>query len=118
MNKAIKAALLSALVFPGTGQFYLKRYWRGLLIMLLNIGGMITIILRATFAALDKLPVIQGNGTAFDINAISSLAEASSANIVTDNTTILVLLVACWLFAVVDAYRIGKRSLPNGDVEK
>ena len=30
MDKATKAALFSALLFPGWGQFYLKRYKRGL----------------------------------------------------------------------------------------
>ena len=118
MNKAIKAALLSALVFPGAGQFYLKRYWRGLLMMLITIVGLAVIIIKATTAALDRLQALQGTGTAFDINAISSLAEQSSANMLSDNTIILVFLVACWIFSVLDAYRIGRTSLPDGGAGK
>ncbi len=34
MDKATKAALFSALLFPGWGQFYLKRYKRGLVFIL------------------------------------------------------------------------------------
>lgn len=119
MNKAIKAALLSALVFPGSGQFYLKRYGRGLLMMMLVVLGLTIIIVRATIVALDSLKVMQGDGSAIDVNAISHLAETLSVNIFNDNTTILVFLVACWIFSVADAYRIGKRSLSNvGDGQK
>ena len=113
MNKAIKAALLSALVFPGAGQFYLKRYWRGLLMMMTVVLGFALIIVRATIVALDALKIMQNDGTAIDMNAISHLTETSSINIFTGNTTILVFLAACWVFSVVDAYFIGKRSI-NG----
>jgi TM2 domain-containing membrane protein YozV len=115
MNKAIKAALLSALVFPGSGQFYLKRYGRGSLLLLLRLLGLTIIVVRATVVALDSLKVMQGAGTAIDANAISRLAETTSGNIFTDNTTILLFLVACWIFSVVDAYRIGKRDLANAE---
>jgi TM2 domain-containing membrane protein YozV len=116
MNKAIKAALLSALVFPGSGQFYLKRYWRGLLLMMFMLLGGAIIIVRATIVALDSLNVMQGDGKAIDVNAISHLAETTSANIFTDNTAILMFLAVCWIFSVVDAYRIGKTSLSNSNV--
>lgn len=115
MNKAIKAALLSALVFPGSGQFYLKRYGRGLLLLMLVVLGLTIIIVRATVVALDSMKVLQGTGMAIDANAISRLAETTSGNIFTDNTTILLFLVACWIFSVVDAYRMGKRGLANAE---
>lgn len=115
MNKAIRAALLSALVFPGSGQFYLKRYGRGLLLLMLVVVGLAVIIVRATVVALDSLKVLQDAGTAIDVNAISRLAETTSGNIVTDNTTILLFLIACWIFSVVDAYRIGIRDLANAE---
>ena len=119
MNKAIKAALLSAFIFPGSGQLYLKRYWRGLLIMMLIVVGLSVIIMRATIAVLDTLKVIQGNGQPIDMEKISRLVETSSANIFADNSIILVFLAACWIFSVVDAYRIGRKSLYNeGDGHK
>jgi len=108
MDKSIKAALLSALVFPGAGQFYLKRYWRGLLLMMLAVLGFGLVIVRATVTALDTLNVMQGNGTSIAVDGISHLAETSLVNVVAGNTTILVFVTACWIFSVVDAYRIGK----------
>lgn len=113
MNKAIKAALLSALVFPGSGQIYLKRYSRGLLMMMLIVLGLAIIIVKATIGLLDSLKVMQAKGTAFDIDAISRLAETSSSNMFADNAAVLMLLIACWVFSVVDAYILGKRSLPH-----
>jgi TM2 domain-containing membrane protein YozV len=119
MNTAIKAALLSAFVFPGSGQLYLKRYWRGLIIMMLVVLGLAIIIVRATVVALDSLKAMQLEGRSIDIGSISHLAETSSANAVIGNTAILVFLVACWIFSIIDAYRIGKISLSQaGDGHK
>lgn len=119
MNTAIKAALLSGFVFPGSGQLYLKRYWRGLFIMMLVMLGLAIVIVRATVVALDSLKAMQVEGTAIDIGSISHLAETSSANAVIGNTAILVLLVSCWIFSIIDAYRIGKKSLSHaGDGNK
>jgi len=111
MNKAIKAALLSALVFPGSGQFYLKRYGRGMLMLMLTLVGLAIVIVRATLVTLDSVKAMPGGGMAMDAGAIAHLAETSSATMFTDNTVILVLLLACWIFSVADAYRIGKESL-------
>ena len=55
MKISYKAALLSAFVFPGVGQFYLKRYWRGLVIMLLSCTGLGYLIWSATVSALNRL---------------------------------------------------------------
>jgi TM2 domain-containing membrane protein YozV len=113
MNTAIKAALLSAFLFPGSGQLYLKRYWRGLLMMMLTMMGLAIILVRSTVVALNRLKAIQGEGNSIDISSIFHLAETSSANAVIGNTAILVFLVACWIFSVIDAYRIGKKHLPG-----
>ena len=48
MKISYKAALLSAFVFPGVGQFYLKRHWRGLFIMLFVFTGLGYMIRSAT----------------------------------------------------------------------
>lgn len=113
MNTAIKAALLSAFLFPGSGQLYLKRYWRGLLMMMLMMMGLAIILVRSTVVTLNRLKAIQGEGNSIDISSIFHLAETSSANAVIGNTAILVFLVACWIFSVIDAYRIGKKHLPG-----
>ena len=44
MNPAIKAALFSALLFPGWGQIYLKKYKKGILIIIPITAGVLSIL--------------------------------------------------------------------------
>src|SRR4030043_2013514 len=55
MKVSYKAALLSAFVFPGVGHLYLKRYWRGLVILFFVIPGLGYMIWSATVSALNRL---------------------------------------------------------------
>jgi TM2 domain-containing membrane protein YozV len=111
MNKAIKAALLSALVFPGVGQMYLKRYMRGLIPMVLTLTGMGMLIAQATIGALQELEKIQIQGGLVDLNAVAYRAAASSSG---DGhfPIIMPLIIVCWLFSVIDAYMLGKGKEP------
>jgi len=107
MNNAIKAALLSGFVFPGLGQIYLKRYKRGLTIMIL-----------ALLALLESLKAIESGGGIADMETISNLASIDSARSGIYLKLISLFVLCCWLFSVADAYKIGKRSLPGVDDEK
>ncbi len=109
MNAAVKAALLSGFVFPGAGQMHLKRYGRGLIMMMLVLLGLIIIVVKAVGSALEGLKTLQVGGSP-DMNAISNIATTSSKNILTDYWPISLLIVCCWIFSVIDAYRIGKRG--------
>ena len=80
MNKAIKAALLSALLFPGLGQMYLKRYVRGLIPMVLILAGLGLWVVDATLRALRELDRIQIQGGLIDPTAIAGRAAASPAS--------------------------------------
>jgi len=74
MKSALKAALLSGLVFPGLGQIYLKRYWRGFLFIILIMIGLVIIAGIAAAGALESLNTIQAQGGTVDINTLSNLA--------------------------------------------
>jgi hypothetical protein len=114
MNKAIKAALLSALVFPGLGQMYLKRYARGLIPMVIILIGLGLWVVDATVSALRELDRIQIQGGLIDPNAIAARAAASSASGEWYSPLILPMIVVCWLLSVIDAYRLGKGKEPPG----
>ena len=114
MNIAVKAALLSGLVFPGAGQIYLKQFWRGLIMIILVMLGLIIIVGMATFSALESLKAIQMEGGTVDMNTISNLAAISSKLNNIYFKIIFLVIACCWLFSIVDAFRIGKiRSLGN-----
>ncbi|MBC2712558.1 MAG: hypothetical protein HGJ94_16695 [Desulfosarcina sp.] len=87
MSLAIKAALLSGLVFPGLGQVVLTK--------------------QATLV-LDRLAA---QGGTIDIGTVSDAATRAA----TDSSSLminllLILMIGCWLFALVDAYRLGKQK--------
>jgi hypothetical protein len=114
MNKATKAALLSALLFPGLGQMYLKRYVRGLIPMVLVLAGLGLWVVDATVRALRELDKMQIQGGLIDPSAIAARAAASSASGEWYSPLILPLIVVCWLFSVIDAYRLGKGKELSG----
>jgi hypothetical protein len=108
MKTAIKAALLSALVFPGVGQMYLKRYVRGLIPMVLTLTGMGVMIVQATVRALQELEKMQIQSGLVDLKAVANRAAASSASGDWYSPLIVPMIVVCWLFSVIDSYMLGK----------
>ena len=111
MSKSLMAALLSGLVFPGLGQVVLKRYRRGVVLMVIVLACLSvigTIALQRAFAILRQIELAGG---AIDIDAILNAATQSSA--ASDSLVInyaSLLLVVCWIFGTVDAYRIGRKK--------
>ncbi|MBW2675380.1 MAG: hypothetical protein JRD89_18545 [Deltaproteobacteria bacterium] len=108
MKPSTRAALLSGLVFPGTGQIHLKRFRRGITIMVCVVAGIGAIVWAAIVRALAILEQLQSQSARVDMDTISNLALTSSAEMSPYGNLILVFIVCCWLFAIVDAYRIGK----------
>ncbi|MEA1971059.1 MAG: hypothetical protein U9N37_05500 [Thermodesulfobacteriota bacterium] len=118
MKISTKAALLSGLIFPGTGQIHLKRFLRGITIMVLTFSGIGVIAWMATIRALAVLEQIQNQLNQVDMTTISNVALASSA----DHTSIyykptLLFILCCWLFSIIDAYRIGKKRERSEKIE-
>ncbi len=107
MNKPMKAALLSGLVFPGVGQVYLKRYARGLIMMLLSMVLLIVIVVKVLAAALEAVGTLPVSGQP-DMSAISNIAASSSAKIIGGLGLLFYPLLACWIVSIIDAYRAGK----------
>lgn len=110
MTKATKAALLSGLIFPGVGHFVLKQYLRGSLLMLpalIAMSAIMKIAYQQAQAIVDR--VVSGE-IALEAGAISELVANSSndSDSLISNISMLVFL-ACWLFGIVDSYRIGDR---------
>lgn len=110
MKTSIKAALLSGLVFPGLGQMYLRRYVRGLVLMFLVLICLAVLIVRIVAGALRGLDAIQLQGGNVDMNAVTNLAASSSSQGDGYSSLIWLGIAGCWLFAVIDAYRLGNEK--------
>lgn len=111
MKRSLKGALLSGLVFPGLGQVVLGVKKRGWLLILTAVLCLSAIIISATQKALAILESLAEEGKPLDIESISEAAARAST---TSGTAIFnlffLVLVLCWLFSIVDAYRIGNRQ--------
>ena len=109
MKKSLKGALLSGLVFPGVGQFWLKHPLRGLAQIALVSASVVAIVAKMSqqaFAILDKM---EAEGGAVDLVAIVNSAHASSSKDLVIECATLVL-VAGWAISVVDAYLLGAKQ--------
>lgn len=108
MKKSTKAALLSALVLPGAGHFYLKKYISGFALAGVSLTGMYYLISKATESALQIVEQMQNGSIPLDAAAITGLAsaqpvgtEATLQNIAT------AAIIICWIIGIIDSYRIG-----------
>ena len=111
MNKATKAALYNVLLFPGWGQLYLKRYKKGIAIIIAIIAGSVSIlwsIVQTTIAFL-KISPFRKNAVNFDAvvkTAIYSIKHTSRSYLI----LMLSLILLLWISSTIDAYTIGKKQ--------
>ena len=76
MNKKIKAALTSALVFPGTGQFLLQRKRQGSAYAIVAAFGLFAFIVELYNRATGIIEHMKANRIAADPDLIRKLLEA------------------------------------------
>jgi hypothetical protein len=109
MKSTTKAALVSALIFPGLGHLVLKRPLRGCLFVvpaLLAIG----FLLRTTLELANTLVgEINSGKLALDPIDIIARIHASGVDSPSTNAASLVILL-CWVGSVADAYWLGRRG--------
>lgn len=111
MNNSLKGALLSGAVFPGLGQVVLKHYTRGIALMIMVFGCVLVIVVKAVQQASAILEKIMLTGEAINMNSILDAAtKASTTSHSIIFSFVVLLLFFCWIFAIVDAYRIGKQK--------
>lgn len=109
MYLAIKAALLSGLLFPGAGQIYLKRTLRGIGYIIATLIPMIIVVADLTRIATRALDNLAVPGSVIDMTTISDAAARATAHASGLRIDLmLMVMVGCWLVSVVDAFRLGK----------
>lgn len=115
VSKSTKAALLSGLIFPGIGHIVLKQYRRGsilILVALVAISAVVKIAFQRAQAIVDRA---MSGESSLETGVISELLADSSND--TDglvSSVSMVVFIACWLFGIIDSYRVGlARSSDN-----
>jgi len=112
MKVSYKAALLSLFVFPGVGQFYLKRYCRGLVIMFFPFTGLSYMIWFVTVSALNRIDdaMVMMKGDITNLQHLPDIVGSKMLNIGPYQDVVFYVIICFWIFAVIDAYRIGRQK--------
>lgn len=100
--------MLSGLVFPGIGHFVLKQRLRGAVLMVTSLIAFAAILRIAIQRAMTIIDKVNSGEISIDTGTITQLASSSIST--TDNSTVniaVIVLLACWLFAIIDSYRLG-----------
>lgn len=110
MNNSIKAALLSALIFPGVGQISAGDKKRGWSIIGGNVMLVFLIVREVMQKAYTVIAEMQKSGSPMDIESVSNATSKLAG--FSDNVflnILLILLIILWVYSVFDAYRAGKK---------
>ncbi|MFA9420002.1 MAG: hypothetical protein ACERLB_07605 [Gammaproteobacteria bacterium] len=116
MTKPIKAVMLSALVFPGAGHLFLKKYVSGTVFAGITVASLYFIISRTVERALEIVDKIQRGEVQLDIAAITELVSKQPADANLLNFTWTVLIIA-WVIAIGDSYRVGRGQAKNDVID-
>ena len=107
MKPSIKAALISALVFPGLGHLVLRRAARGCFFML-PAALAVFYLLRRVLQLADTLLTEVNNGT-LALDPVAILERVHAAGIDSPAATLATwVCVLCWLGSIADALWLGR----------
>jgi len=108
MKKSVKAALLSAFVYPGVGHFFLKKYALCTVFICAFSVPLYFIVSEIFTKAEQVVEQIKNGEIPLDIAAISESLSSSMAGVDSQELNIkMYLLVIIWLIGIIDSYRIG-----------
>ena len=108
MKISTKAALLSALVFPGLGHFHLKKYPPAIGFFS-AFAYLMSIVIGALLERTEKISqqILSGE-IPLEVSAISQALAEQGAGEQAGFTGYALLFI--WLFSLLDAYRLGRKQ--------
>ena len=109
MKKSTKAALLSALVFPGIGHFVLKKPVPGVALAGAAFAGVYFLMAKTAETAQQVTEKLLSGEVALDSATINELiSEQSKAADTPMLNLAAAAFVIAWLIGIVDSYRVGR----------
>ena len=110
MKNASKAALWSLFIFPGSGHFVLHKPVPGAAIVGLTLAALTVVVVKAVERAMQIVDKVILGEIPIDFAVILEQVSMQSARADSQLMNITSYsLLAIWLLAAVDAYRIGRR---------
>jgi len=109
MKLSIKAALFSALVFPGSGYFLVHSKTKAWACMLVVLSSLVIFMLEAAYKAELIAQKIVAGHISYEISAVREqillLPGRFDANLISYASWLIVFI---WLISIVDSYRLGR----------
>jgi hypothetical protein len=106
MKTTLIAVLLSAFVWPGAGQIYNREFWKGVVLVCLTILFALSFLIGAGAEIAHRIPAGTTQLSVDQARAITEeILNQRSGYILAFN----LLVMAVWLYGVVDAY-LGARE--------
>lgn len=115
MNRGVAAALLSGLVFPGAGHLYLRRPRRALLFIVPTLVAAIVYVSDMAQRVSGMVDQVLAGSVAPNAAAIAARLDAQGAGSPLATVSAIVLL-ACWVGAIVDSVVVARRAPHAGAV--
>ena len=111
MKLPTTAVLLSALVAPGAGHFYLKKHLVGGLLLALALIAIATLVSTALDQAFLISDQISAGTIQPDVATITEQVKQHLSNAKTENVNIATYtFIIVWIIGVIDSYRIASKQ--------
>lgn len=112
MKKPMKAALLSAFLYPGAGHFFLKKYTLAGIFSCTFSVPLYFIISEIMVKAEQIVEQITKGEIPLDIAAISaSLSNSITGANAQELNIKMYALAIIWIIGIIDAYRLGRTNI-------
>lgn len=112
MNRAIKAVLLSALIFPGSGHLFLKKYVNAIVFISIFSIPLFLVIADVVNKTNHVIEEIEKGYIPLDAVAISEALSNIMTRTDTQSLNMQVyFMIAVWIIAIIDAYRLAKKEM-------
>jgi TM2 domain-containing membrane protein YozV len=109
-NRALSAALLSALVFPGVGQLYLKRRRRGWLFVLVALVAVVLFMAPIMELVMNITDEIASGKLPYDPIAIAMRLEDRGPPASALQSLAPLVMIISWIASTVDAWLLGRKA--------
>ena len=105
MTKLTKALLLSAFVYPGAGQIFLKCYTSGIIFIITSTVGLYFILSNTFKIAFQIIEDVKNGGAQPDFTTLLNLASQHDTQLLNNAVTVI---ITSWLLSIIHTYWISK----------
>jgi hypothetical protein len=109
MKTPLKAALISALVFPGAGHLFLKKYTSGIILTSAFSLALYFLMIDLMSKAEYMIQQIETGNIRLELSSITEQLTNQSIGMSDQTSSLITFSIGLlWVVAILDAYRVGR----------